>query len=233
MSDLPSLDPPLSCFLTAERIDYLHFVVSPISPFLNDCQLLDRTLTSWVRRELILESIADQSLDLSYSELTNDQQKKYLRAWSSKYWDNRIESLFLSNKSKLDRLGCSIIKLKCQFQAIEFYHRIKANEQSFEELAARHSFGDERFSGGRCSVQPLSSFPIHLQTAFRSMKVGDLLKPVKYGENNYAILRLDAWEPASLNSDTVDLLFEWELTDWQHSLIPHLRQHLVSLNTGV
>ena len=77
MSNLPSLDPPLSCFLTAERIDYLQFVVSPISPFLDDCKLLDGTLTSWVR-ELILESIAEQGLDLCYSELSNDSKKSTL-----------------------------------------------------------------------------------------------------------------------------------------------------------
>ena len=211
------VDPHPADWLTTDRAKYLYDCIFPLSPLLLESSLLDKLLLAWFRHEIILETNTDET-----SELDDDL---LLLQWCRKQWGHRLESLYLANKNKLDLVSYRVLSVDTLNLAHELYHRIKANEATFDELCIRYSVGSEKFKGGTFTDISLNKFPISMQSAFTSMKVGDLHKPVKNGKL-FMVMQLLNYSPASLDQQSEQHLLLMQLNDWQQMMIHAVRHRL-------
>ena len=211
------IDPIPSDWLNMDRIRYLRDSILPLYPLLQESNLLDKVLFAWLRHEILDEISLCQNADLD--------QESLLLQWCRQHWGHRLESLYLANKSNLDLVSYRILTVHTPHLAHELYHRLKANEATFDHLCITYSVGDEKFKGGKFTDIPLSSFPASLQAAFTSMQVGDLHKPLKNGDN-FVVLELLKYQPVALNAQSERNLLLLQLKDWQQGMIKAVRGHL-------
>ncbi len=211
------VDPIPADWLNSFRIRYLNDSILPLYPLLLESNLLDRVLIAWFKHEILFEVNPSQNSELD--------QESLLLQWCRQQWGHRLESLYLANKSKLDLVSYRILTVKTSHLAYELYYRLKANEETFDRLCMDYSVGDEKFKGGKFTGIPLSTFPAAMQTAFTSMQVGDLHKPLKFGDN-FVVLELLNCQSASFNDQSERNLLLLQLKDWQQGMIEAVREHL-------
>ena len=236
---LVPLDPDPSEWLHEGRMQFLKNSLGPSASLLENINLLDNVLNAWLTKEIIFDAVNlfpgmshDQNISLesfSTSSLNNNfcgnQELSCLLHWCHQRWGHRLESLYLTNQSRLDLVSCRLITVKSDCLAFELYCRLKEHEDTFENLSAKYGVGAERFTGGLFPLQPLDTFPKSMHSMLRDMTPGDLIKPFKY-KDSYAIFQLDKWCPSTFNSHTENQLLLWELESWQLAMLPSLKQHL-------
>ena len=208
------IDPDPNSWLDEDRIRFLNYTLSPLFPFLKSTNLSDQVLIAWIGQEI--EREADQYEFIYDKSLLN---------WSYAQWGHRLEAMYLQNKTKLDKIDCRLLSVSDKNLSYELYHRLKANEESFDNLSLKHSIGPERFRGGRFENQSLSSFPKSLQPQLFSMEEGGILKPFAYN-NGYSILLLDRRTPAEFDETTRENLLTLEFERWSEAMLPFLERHL-------
>ena len=146
-----SLDPLPSDWL--EFKSFLHTTgYQPCSGFTTRADLLDSFIYAWIDEYIIHEIIDDKNsfealntrlnlfdhqlfsfTDLQSLDLTSRQQ--LLTVWSALQWSDKLESMYLRNKAKLDKVSFKMITVSNKNLATEIYHRLKANEASFDALS--------------------------------------------------------------------------------------------------
>ncbi|AKG21029.1 peptidylprolyl isomerase [Calothrix sp. 336/3] len=128
---------------------------------------------------------------------------------------SKVESTFLTQKSKFDKVIYSLIRTENAEIAQELYYRIKAGEQSFAECAKSYSAGVEAQTGGLIGPVPLSQPHPLLAQKLTSSQPGQLWQPMRL-ENWFIILRLEKLIPAQLDetmrNQLQNRLFETWLT---------------------
>lgn len=128
-------------------------------------------------------------------------------------WEHKLESYFLSYKSKLDKVIYSLLRTKDTEIAQELYFRIKEGEQSFAECAREYSQGPESQTGGLVGPVNLSApHPILAQMLSVSQQ-GQLWSPTRLGEW-LVIVRLEKLIPAQLDTSTRLALLNRLFEDW-------------------
>ena len=217
-SDIDIIDPHPNDWLNADRFGYLYDCVLPLVPLLLEAKLLDQLLISWLQHEIIYEVNPKRDPEL--------EEKALILEWCRQQWGYRLESLYLASKNKLDLVSYRVLTVETSNLAHELYYRLKGNEASFDQLSITYSVGKERFNGGKFTDISLSDFPPLMQSAFASMKVGELHKPVKNGKN-FAVVQLLKYSPASLDDQSENRLLLMQLRDWQHGMIKVVRDHLI------
>lgn len=113
-------------------------------------------------------------------------------------WGFQLESYFLNQKSKLDKVIYSLIRTKDPGIAQELYFRIQAGEQSFAEVARQYSQGPEAQTGGLQGPVELSVPHPNLAQMLAVSQAGQLWPPTRLGEW-MVIVRLEKFIPASLD----------------------------------
>lgn len=113
-------------------------------------------------------------------------------------WGSKLESYFLSNKWKLDKVVYSLIRTKDPGVAQELYFRIQASEQSFVECAREYSQGPEAQTGGIIGPVELSMPHPDLAKMLSVSQTGQLWPPTRLGEW-LVIVRLEKFIPAQLD----------------------------------
>ncbi len=113
-------------------------------------------------------------------------------------WGNKLESYFLSRKSKLDKVIYSLIRTKEVGIAQELYFRIREGEQSFAELAREYSQGPEAQTGGLIGPVEMSTPHPALAKALSVSQPGQVWPPTRLGEW-LVIVRLEKFIPAQLD----------------------------------
>ena len=183
-STLAPLDPDPHEWLHEGRIHFLQNSLSCTAPLLNDIGLLDKVLSAWLIRELLIDfdnfsaedslskDISLESLTSSFidSNLCDKKQLSCLLEWARKKWGHRLETLYLNNQVKLDLVSCKLITVSNSNLAFELYCRLKGGEDSFDNISIKYGSGPERFKGGLFPLQPLDSFPRSMQSTLRHMK---------------------------------------------------------------
>lgn len=212
------IDPQPGDWLNHDRLQYLHESILPLSPLLNKSNLLDDLLKAWLQYEITEE--------INHMKVSDRDEQTLLLEWCRQQWGHRIESLYLASKNKLDLVSYRILTVKTAHFAHELYYRLKGNEATFDQLCILYSIGKEKFKGGKFTDIPLSEFPSPMQSAFVSMQSGDLHKPIKNGDN-FVVLQLLKYLPASLNQESERRLLLLQLKDWQQGMIATLRRHLL------
>lgn len=168
-------------------------------------------MTTPIARSAIMKHYGITEAQLQ--ELAINQFK--LEKFKQKTVGSQIESTFLSQKSKYDKVIYSLIRTENAEIAQELYYRIKAGEQSFAECAKTYSAGVEAQTGGLIGPVPLSQPHPLLAQKLTSSQPGQLWQPMRL-ENWFIILRLEKLIPAQLDetmrNQLQNRLFETWLT---------------------
>ena len=159
--------------------------------------------------------LSDLQVSTNFQEIEHDssQAKEIFLKWSDYNWGNKIESIYLSQKHFLDRVTCSILRVRDQYLALELYHRIKANEHSFEFLSWHYGEGEEKKTGGKIVDKRLEVIPQQLHSLFRKVRVGEVLKPHQIGDW-YFIIQVHDFNPAQFDESTKSTLLIREFDRW-------------------
>jgi parvulin-like peptidyl-prolyl isomerase len=113
-------------------------------------------------------------------------------------WGNKLESYFLSRKSKLDKVIYSLIRTQDIGIAQEIYFRVLEGEQSFAELAREYSKGPEAQTDGLIGPVELSVPHPNLAQMLTVSQPGQLWPPTRIGEW-IVIVRLEKFVPAQMD----------------------------------
>lgn len=151
-------------------------------------------------------------------------------------WSHRLESYFLTHKSKLDKVIYSLLRIDSAEIAQELYFRISAGEQTFAELARSYSTGPEAQTGGLVGPVELSTPHPDLAKILSMSQPGQLWTPTRLGEW-FVIVRLEKLIPAQLDEamrqQLLDSLFETWLEEQLHQFhavrLQNDRQGLVAV----
>ena len=208
------IDPDPITWLNSDRIRFLNYSLSPLFLFLKSTNLINQVLLAWIGKEIEKEAKQYESI-----------YDKPLLNWSHAQWGHNLETMYLQNKTKFDKINCRLLSVSDKNLSYELYHRLKANEESFDSLSLKYSIGPERFRGGRFENQSLSTFPESLQSQLFSMEVGGVLKPFAYN-NGYSILVLDRRTPAEFDRTTRENLLALQFELWSEAMLPFLERHL-------
>ena len=126
-------------------------------------------------------------------------------------WSPCLESYFLTQKSKLDKVIYSLLRTKHLEVATELYFRIRGGEQSFAQLAGEYSDGPEAQTGGIIGPIGLSALHPDLAKLLSNSQPFQLHPPIRLGEW-FAIVRLEKFIPAQLDEpmrqQLLDSLFQ-------------------------
>lgn len=213
MSDHLVLDPAPDEWMTIDRKNRLIADVASSVRLLQDADVLDAVLNYWIRREIG----------------SNDASQNSCLNWARAQWGHRLHSLFLQHKNNLDQVSYRFIRVAKQGLALEIYHRLLAEEESFEVLSIKFGIGTERFHGGIVKLQPLGKLPSGFASFIRKLKPGDISKPLALGKE-FAIVQLQEFIPAAQGERIDQQLLAQELEQWVDGMVVHLKGQLRSLN---
>ena len=124
-----------------------------------------------------------------------------------------VELRFLSNKTDLDEICYSLIRLRDGNLAFELHQRLIEDEAEFEDLAATYSEGPERSSQGRLGPVALSQAHPVVAEKLRTSEPGQLWAPF-FLKDIWVILRLDSWVGARLDEDTRQQMLHELFDEW-------------------
>ena len=65
----------------------------------------------------------------------------------------------MERKNLLDRVSCSLLRVKNKYLALELYQRLKSNESSFEEVSWKYGEGVERKHAGYFTMRRVANCP--------------------------------------------------------------------------
>lgn len=143
---------------------------------------------AWLRQQ----GITPQQLE------TRATRALRIETFKHRTWGNKLESYFLTRKSELDQVIYSLIRTPHPEVAQELYFRIRADEQSFADLAQQYSQGAEAETGGLLGPVPLTQPHPALAEKLVQGQPGQLFPPTHIGEW-YVILRLEKLISAQLD----------------------------------
>jgi len=121
-----------------------------------------------------------------------------LEKFKTATWNSKVESYFLANKSKFDRVIYSLLRTKDLGVAQEAYFRIQEGEQTFSDLAQDHSQGPEANTGGIVGPVALSTPHPVIARILSVSQPGQLWPPTRV-EDWLVIVRLEKFFPAQLD----------------------------------
>ena len=189
-------------------------------------ELENRLLQSYLQEQEIhdqpaLESYLSQKgwsdSDLRYFATKGER----LDQFQTRVFDPEVEEKFLAQKLDLDQVTYSMIRVQDGNLAFELHQRLLENEATFEQLAAQHSQGPERESGGRCGPVPLNQAHDAVVQKLRTSAPGQLLEPF-FLVDVWLILRLEQWQGARLDQETREQLREELFEQWLNERVMQL-----------
>ncbi len=207
---------------------------------LKDAGVWLATLGHWTRLQIVTEATWDQEEEndaigtleslwleknkLEDANLTREELKSKLKIsaacthWSQEKWGHRIDSLYLQKKTQLDLASCRLLRVSDKDLANELYHRVKAKEASFEELARQFGEGPERIQGGLIPLQPMHRLPFGLAPVLQRLTPKQVSTPLRLNKT-FCIIELLKFSPSSLDERTSDMLLNEELKLWISSVV--------------
>ena len=193
----------------------------PLSPAIEgklvDAFRLQEELEGDLEFEEFLTAKGWQQEDMQYFATKTER----LQRFQTLMFAEEVELRFLSSKADLDQIHYSLIRLSDGDLAFELHQRLLENENSFEDLAARYSEGDERESGGLIGPVPLSQAHPVLVEKLRISQPGQLWEPF-FLVNIWVILRLDHWQGSRLDQSTREILLDDLFRDWFEKRVEQL-----------
>ena len=124
----------------------------------------------------------------------------------------------MQKKSDIDRASCRLIRISDKDLATELYHRIKAKETSFEDVARKYGEGTERLQGGLIPMQAMSSMPYGLAPLLERLKPSEVSTPLRLGQG-FCMVELLKLTPSKLDESTADMLLREQFKLWVNSVV--------------
>lgn len=118
--------------------------------------------------------------------------------WLEEHYGPQVESHYLARQQDLERVVFRTLRLRQLGLAEELYLRLLDDEESFGDLAARHSLGEERYTRGLMGPMPISQPHPHVRAALDRLEIGDVCPPFAV-DQILLILRLEHRIPACLD----------------------------------
>jgi parvulin-like peptidyl-prolyl isomerase len=212
--------------LTAEQICQ-HLTTSPLLPQLLRQLTIDRILSQWQpalsTRSIPAATSLDQTGDLDSTALIQspaiaiDQDTK-LQQFKQENWGHKVGSYYLTRKTQLDRVICSIIQVTDGTVAQELYFRICAEPKIFSKLALHYSQGAEAFDGGKIGPIAISKLHPTISTQLLLLQPGQI-SPLFTIDNFYIFVRLESVLPAQFDDDLRQLLLDELFEKWLQAKI--------------
>jgi parvulin-like peptidyl-prolyl isomerase len=115
--------------------------------------------------------------------------------WKKDTFGPHAKSHFATRKAALDRVVYSLIRVSDAGLARELWFRLRENEATFAELAARYTSGHEVHTSGVLGPAAFGSMHPALAAHLRTGEEGKLLKPVAIGETA-VVARVEKFLPA-------------------------------------
>lgn len=153
-------------------------------------------------REAVLAQVArevhltEEEAERIPEEALVDQVR--LHKWLEEHYGPKVEAHFLDRRQDLERVVFRTIRLRQLGLAEELYLRLLDEEESFGDLAARHSLGDERFTRGLMGPMPISQPHPNVRAVLDRLEIGDLSPPFAV-DHTLLILQLEHRIPAALD----------------------------------
>jgi hypothetical protein len=188
-------------------------------------------LESLIERMLIKTLIADIQLDPTRLEaareaysrqhrirpeaIPSDTLERPLRLaqLAKEHFGPKAEARFLQEKSRLDRVVYSLLRLESRSQAQELFLRIAHGEADFPELAAQFSQGPERTTNGVVGPAPLNQSHPLLSEKLRAARPGTLLEPFRI-DRWWVVARLERFAAASFDERMADQMSMELFQEW-------------------
>ena len=178
----------------------------------------EETLHAWISRHAMtpeqLQSLMTRSLKVE--------------KFKAETWGNKLESYFLSRKSKLDKVIYSLIRTQDIGIAQEIYFRVLEGEQSFAELAREYSKGPEAQTDGLIGPVELSVPHPNLAQMLTVSQPGQLWPPTRIGEW-IVIVRLEKFVPAQMD----DAMRRRLLTEFFNVWLQENLDHTMTASPGL
>jgi parvulin-like peptidyl-prolyl isomerase len=213
--------------LTAARIcEYVS--TSSLLPQLLRQITIDRILSEW-QPALSIRSIQEnsavdrredrdaRSLIEMPETIIGDCDSK-LQQFKQENWGNKVGSYYLTRKSQLDRVICSIIQVTDGTVAQELYFRICSEPKVFSKLALNYSQGTAAFDGGKVGPIPISRLHPTISTQLLLLEPGQI-SPLFTIDNFYIFVRLEQIIPAQFDNDLRQVLLDELFEQWLQSKI--------------
>lgn len=136
-----------------------------------------------------------------------------LQKFKQQTWGLKVESLFLENQSKFDRVIYSMLRIQDMGMAQELFFRLQEKEQSFADLAKNYSQGPEAQTGGLLGPVELGELHPVLAELLRVEKLGRETPPMRLDEW-YIIVRVEERLPARLDDAIRQRLIDEQFEIW-------------------
>ena len=236
----PPADPRLDDWCTPSKLEQLCEELHPAQDILLWSGQLQTVLRAWVRRQLVEEALhkgwfflSDESEDSNQCppEWPFDlyqswkQQDQALLVWAEKHWGHALESMYLGRKAQLDRITFRLMRVSNGGLAMELYHRIKANEASFEQLSWEYGEGAERLKAGLMKSQRLDKISPVLAPLLANLQAYELQPPRVVGKQ-YFLFQLLERQPLVFDQAARKQLLMEQLSCWEVPLLERLEAHL-------
>lgn len=181
------------------------------------CQYLS---TSHLLPQLLRETIVDdllETLSERSTAITIDRQVE-LQQFKQETWGSKVGSYYLTRKSQLDRVVCSIIQVTDGTIAQELYFRICAEPKIFSKLALNYSQGVEAFDGGKLAPTAISKLHPTIAKRVLCLKPGEI-SPLFTIDNFYLFVRLEQIIPAQFDERLRQVLLDELFEQWLQAQI--------------
>ncbi len=151
---------------------------------------------------------------LNYLQFRNQIAKKLqLAQFKNELTASKVEAYFNQNKALLDRVILSRIVVAEQDLAEELMRQILDDGRPFEGVARDHSIANDRLFNGMMGICAAGDLPEPIREAIVGAQPGDILGPIAF-EGRYNLLRVEGWQPASLEGSLKSQLQEKIFEEW-------------------
>lgn len=211
--------------LTAERVCQ-HLSTSQFLPQLLREIVIDEALSQWqpsTQPQLAEGDTRVEGYDLVNGELALSQginrsgamviaqRDVQLQEFKQDVWGHKLGSYYLSRKSQLDRIVCSVMQVENEETAQELFFRVQSGGKYFAELAFKYSQGAEARDGGKLGPIPIANLHPEIYRQVTHLQPGQL-SSLFLIDPFYMFVRLEELIPARFDDDLraflLDELFE-------------------------
>jgi PPIC-type PPIASE domain len=213
--------------LTAERVCQ-HLSTSQFLPQLLREIVIDEALAQWqpsTQPQLAEGDTRVEGWDIVDGELAPieginrpggmviAQRDVKLQEFKQEVWGAKLGSYYLSRKSQLDRIVCSVMQVESEETAQELFFRVQSGGKSFAELAFKYSQGAEARDGGKLGPIPVASLHPEIYRQVVHLEPGQLSSLFTIAPF-YMFLRLEELIPARFDDDLRGFLLDELFEKW-------------------
>jgi PPIC-type PPIASE domain len=152
-----------------------------------------------------------------------------LQEFKQEVWGAKLGSYYLSRKSQLDRIVCSVMQVENEETAQELFFRVQSGGKSFAELAFKYSQGAEARDGGKLGPIPVASLHPEIYRQVLHLEPGQLSSLFIIAPF-YMFVRLEELIPARFDDDLRGFLLDELFEKWVQDRI-RTEIGLVSIKT--